>query len=260
MSTRRTPARAADHLVQVPAGVRRLLVEIGRLAHAQQLHAYAVGGCVRDWRFGRARTVDVDVVVEGDGVAFAQQLAMRWGAPLTAHAQFGTATLQVTVGRRVRRLDVATCRKETYAAPAAYPRVTPGTLRDDLFRRDFTINAMAMSVAPETFGCAIDPFGGLRDLRAKRLRILHPKSFIDDPSRILRAARFAPRFGLRLEDATAVALERAVADGLLARLNQGRIRKELAQMLQEPRPVACARLLEQWLQGRVRNSRRASRA
>ncbi len=248
-----------SHVVRIPADARHLLEELGRIACECQVQAYAVGGCVRDWWLGRRHAVDVDVVVEGDGLAFARHLADRWRVPLTAHAQFGTATLQVMINKQAHRLDVATCRKETYAAPAAYPRVTPGTLREDLFRRDFTINAMAMSLAPDAFGCVIDPFGGMRDVRAKRLRILHTNSFLDDPSRILRAARFVPRFGLRLDATTAAALKRAVGAGLIARLNRGRIQKELAQMLREPRPLACAELLERWLRGQVRGTRRAHR-
>ena len=236
--------RAHNRVIAMPAAVRPLLQRLGREAAARGVAAYAVGGCVRDWWLGRRGIVDVDVVVEGDGIDFAQAMARELAAPLTTHRQFGTATLTVNGGLR---LDVATCRKESYARPAAYPTVAPGTLRDDLFRRDFTINAMALALAPERFGARIDPFGGARDLAARRLRILHPRSFTDDPSRILRAARFAPRYHLRLGAATRLALRAALADGGLQRLNRGRLRKELAQMLREPDPVACLDLLGRWL-------------
>lgn len=230
--------------VRVPARVALLLRRIGRLAETRGIQAYAVGGCVRDWLLGHSRLVDVDVCVEGDGIAFARAAATALKAGVVVHDQFGTATL--TRPRR-GRIDVAGCRRETYREPAAYPKVAPGTLRDDLCRRDFTINAMAMSVAPGAFGRLVDEYGGLRDLRAKRLRVLHPNSFFDDPSRILRAARFAPRYRLVLEPKTTVSLRQAVASGMLSRLNRGRLRKELLRMLEEPDPVACFAQLGQWL-------------
>jgi tRNA nucleotidyltransferase (CCA-adding enzyme) len=197
---------------------------------------------------GVTRLVDLDIVVIGDGLAFAREAARALHASLTAHEQFGTATLALPGGRAAPlRLDVATARKERYTAPAAYPKVTPGTLREDLFRRDFTINAMAMGIGPKAFGRLVDPFGGARDVRAKRLRVLHKDSFLDDPSRILRAVRFVERFGLTLEPVTARALRRAVEEGLLARLNRGRLRKELERITQEPDPMACLERLGRWL-------------
>jgi tRNA nucleotidyltransferase (CCA-adding enzyme) len=214
---------------------------------------------------------DLDVTVEGQGIELARAIAERFGGDLTVHEQFGTATviLQHTahstqqthtegarrlVGssdrrpvtadepiadERVVRVDVASCRKETYAESAAYPRVSPGTIRDDLFRRDFTINAMAMAISPDGFGRLVDPFGGARDLRARILRVLHPKSFLDDPSRILRGVRFAQRFHLRMAPGTARALAAALMAGALGRLNEGRVRKELEAMAREPDPSAC---------------------
>jgi tRNA nucleotidyltransferase/poly(A) polymerase len=144
-------------------------------------------------------------------------------------------------------VDFASCRRETYAAPAAYPRVERGTLEEDLFRRDFTVNAMAMALAEGRFGELVDPFHGARDLRAGRLRVLHAKSFEDDPSRILRGARFLVRFGLRWEPATKRALLQALRSGGIGRLNPGRLQRELDRMCQEPDPLACfltlARLL-----------------
>jgi len=153
----------------------------------------------------------------------------------------------------VTRIDVASCRKETYSEPAAYPKVESGALRDDLHRRDFTINAMATAIGPAEFAQLVDPFGGLADLRAKRLRILHPKSFIDDPSRILRGVRFVCRLGVTLEPGTGRAVREALADGLLARLNRGRLRKELERMVEEPDPVACLALLGRWLNEKKHN-------
>jgi len=241
----RTAPSAQAKQVRVPKPIEPWLRRLGRLAEAQGLETYAVGGCVRDWLLGAARVTDLDVCMVGDGIAFAKAAARRLGASVVVHEPFGTATLE----RRPAglRIDVAGCRKETYAKPAAYPTVSPGTLREDLFRRDFTINAMAMAIGPQAFGRLVDAFGGRRDLQAKRLRVLHAKSFVDDPSRILRAARFAARDGLLLEPQTARWLRQALAAGLIARLNRGRIRKELRRMLEEPDPVACLAQLGRWL-------------
>ena len=243
--------------VAVPAWIRPRLEAVGALAERRSLTAYAVGACVRDWLLGIRRTVDVDVVVAGDGVAFAQALAHGSGAALIVHPQFGTATLVwktrlASVKREgkepvILRLDVASCRKERYREPAAYPKVSPGSLEEDLARRDFTINAMAMALNPDAFGRLVDPCGGLKDLRARRLRVLHSRSFEDDPSRLLRAARFLERFHLALDPTTERSLRRAMADGLLARLNRGRLHKELQRMLQEPAPVACLVRVGRWL-------------
>lgn len=234
------------HSITIPRTVRPILETIGRVAEEQEVRVYAVGGCVRDWLLGISSTVDVDVTVEGDGIGLAKRLGEAFSVPLRSHTQFGTATLEVS-HRRSIRLDVASCRKETYREPAAYPKVSRGTLRDDLFRRDFTINAMAMALNPGRFGRLTDPFRGARDLKQRRLRILHPKSFVDDPSRILRAARFVPRFQLRLEPRSARRMSRALADGLLGRLNRGRLRKEFERMVAEPNPRACLACLGRWL-------------
>ena len=221
---------------RVPPGARRLLWRIGEEAAAAGVAAYAVGGCVRDWIRGVAKTPDLDVVVEGNGIAFATRLAASLHAALTTHQQFGTSTLLLSRGQR---LDVATCRKETYREPAAYPKVEPGTVRDDLFRRDFTINAVAMALNRSRFGELVDPFGGVRDVRGKRLRVLHAASFRDDPTRMLRGARFATRFGWTLEPSTRRWWSEAVAADWLSRVNRGRVHKELLRMLEEPDSVAC---------------------
>ena len=221
--------------VSIPDRLAPLLQSIGRIAEEAGMPAYAVGGCVRDWLLRRADGMDMDVTVEGNGIDVARAVASAFGGPVTAHPQFGTAT--VTLGSR--RVDFATCRRERYAKPAAYPAVTPGTLEEDLFRRDFTVNAMAVALSPARFGLLVDPFHGADDLDHRRLRILHPRSFIDDPSRILRGIRFAERFGLRWEPHTARALREAMASGALGRLNAGRLHKELDRMLDEPDPSAC---------------------
>jgi tRNA nucleotidyltransferase (CCA-adding enzyme) len=228
-----------------------MLETIGRLAEEHGVKAYAVGGCVRDWLLGITSTVDVDVMVEGDGLAFAHRLGERFGVPVHPHTQFGTATLELPrAGKRpvrLMRLDVASCRNETYREPAAYPKVSAGTLRDDLRRRDFTINAMAVALQPHQVGQLVDPFHGWRDVTKRRLRTLHPRSFFDDPSRMLRAARFAARFHLDLEPCTARQMSRALTQGLLGHLNRGRVRKEFERMAAEPRPLKSLACLGRWL-------------
>ncbi len=242
---------AASAKLKIPEQLRPFLSSIGRLGDTMRLPAYAVGGCVRDWVLGTGVTPDIDVTVEGEGIALARAAAQALGAPVTVHEQFGTATLVLegVPGTPARQIDVASCRKETYAEPAAYPRVMPGTLEEDLFRRDFTINAMAMALSPGRFGALIDPFGGVQDLKRKRLRILHARSFEDDPSRILRGIRFAERFALAWEPATERALRAAVDSGVLARLNAGRFRKELEHMSEESDPLKCLRVLAGVLHG-----------
>ncbi|PIQ84586.1 MAG: hypothetical protein COV75_01450 [Candidatus Omnitrophica bacterium CG11_big_fil_rev_8_21_14_0_20_63_9] len=232
----------------IPQSNRLLLERIGAIARAEGAHAYAVGGCVRDWLAGRAQHVDVDITVEGDGLGVAKAVARALDGRLQTHEPFGTATIELDEARPLQRIDIATCRRETYAKPAAYPMVQPGTLRDDLFRRDFSINAMAMNITPKQFGELIDPFGGQTDLRRRVLRVLHDRSFLDDPSRILRGVRFARRFGLAWDAHTNTLALEAVAAGALGWLNAGRLHKEFERMLTEPDPQACvselARLLD----------------
>ena len=223
--------------VSIPAPMQAMLRSIGRVAEQLGVHAYAVGGCVRDWLLGINETPDIDVTVEGDAIDVAPALAADLDGTLTVHPQFGTAT--IALRGPCQRLDVAMCRKETYAQPAAYPTVSRGTLADDLRRRDFTINAMAATVAPESLGTLIDPFEGWRDVRHQRLRILHERSFLDDPSRILRGVRFARRFDLQWEPQTERAMRDAIRRGALGWLNAGRICKELERMCEEPDPAAC---------------------
>ncbi len=234
----------AERSIEIPASLQPLLKTIGCIAGELGMSAYAVGGCVRDWLLGLSDGMDLDVTVEGDGIALAKAAARALSASLTVHPQFGTATLALTPSGAARtsesfRVDVATCRRETYAKPGAYPKVTPGTIRDDLARRDFTINAMAVAIVPERVGVLVDPFGGEQDLRARRLRVLHPRSFLDDPSRILRGVRFIRRFGFHWERKTARLMQVAIAAGAFGWLNAGRIKKELERMRHEPDPQAC---------------------
>ena len=238
--------------IDIPRRIEPLLRRIGEVGKAHHLPIYAVGGCVRDWLLGLTDTMDLDVTVEGSGIELAHAAAQALGGTVQPHQQFGTAALTLRRPRR-QRIDFATCRREMYAGLAAYPRVTPGTLEEDLFRRDFTINAMAVALSPVRFGVLVDPFQGLRDLHHRWLRVLHERSFLDDPSRLLRGIRFRHRFGLRWEPDTERRAREAMVGGALGWLNAGRLRKELDRMGEEPDPLACfqelANLLDPSAQG-----------
>lgn len=192
---------------------------------------YLVGGAVRDVLMGEP-SFDIDVAVEGDGIAFAKALAGALGGRVVPHEKFGTAIVISADGERV---DVATTRTEFYDYPAALPRVERASIRQDLFRRDFTINAMAASLRGEDFGRLVDPFDGLRDLERRVVRVLHNLSFIDDPTRIFRAIRYENRYGFAM-DAHTVALARACVEmDLVGELSSARLRDELQALLGEAR-------------------------
>jgi tRNA nucleotidyltransferase (CCA-adding enzyme) len=190
---------------------------------------YLVGGVVRDLLLGYPN-FDLDLVVEGDAVKLAQQMAETSQAKLLAHHRFGTAKLRY----ENFTLDLATARKETYARPGALPTVTPGTLKDDLIRRDFSINAMAISLAANDYGELVDPHQGKKDLEHRLIRILHPRSFSDDATRILRAVRYEQRLGFELETQTAQLLKRDIP--MLDTISGDRIRHELELIFKEKQP------------------------
>lgn len=193
---------------------------------------YLVGGVVRDLVLMRTNW-DLDLTVEGDGPAFARVLAGSLHAGLVVYDRFATARLTLPDGTRI---DIASTRRESYAEPAALPDVQPASLAEDLYRRDFTINAMAIRLNPKLWGKLYDPYGGRQDLRAKQLRVLHGRSFIDDPTRIFRAVRFAQRFGFRIEQATARLLNEAAASRQIAQLSGPRLRNEVLLLLGESNP------------------------
>ena len=220
-------------------GLLDILHSAGRIAGETGCRAYAVGGLVRDLLLGR-ETCDLDIVVEGDGIRFARSLAGRYRTPVKGYERFGTASFSMPGGAKV---DVATARTEVYDEPAALPRVTPGSIRDDLFRRDFTINAMALSLAPGEFGRLLDEYGGSRDVRDGIIRVLHGRSFIDDPTRIFRAVRFEARLGFRIVAADEVRIAETLSLRLLERLEDYRIVAELRLIFREPDPVKPLRRL-----------------
>jgi tRNA nucleotidyltransferase (CCA-adding enzyme) len=190
---------------------------------------YLVGGTVRDILLGE-RSFDVDIAVEGDAIALAQALADALGGRVRAHEKFGTA---VVIYGDDERVDVVTARTEFYDAPAALPTVEHASIREDLFRRDFTINAMAVSLKGADLGRLVDPFGGRRDLEARTVRVLHNLSFIDDPTRIFRGIRYENRYGFRMDEHTLRLARGTIEMGLVGDLSSARLRDELMALLEE---------------------------
>ena len=196
---------------------------------------YLVGGAVRDLLLGEPG-FDVDIAVEGDGIALAGDLAARLKGHVRPHEKFGTAVVVAhdAAGGR-QRVDVASTRSESYAYPAALPKVEHAGIRSDLARRDFTINAMAVSLKPETYGDLLDYYGGMTDLAARRIVVLHNLSFIEDPTRVLRAIRYENRYGLRMDEHTFNLARACCAMDLVGDLSSARLRDELIALLEEER-------------------------
>jgi tRNA nucleotidyltransferase (CCA-adding enzyme) len=210
-----------------------LLARVGELAEMNGGRAFAVGGVVRDALGSEvsAGVHDLDVVVEGDGLAVARLLASDLGGTLVEHDRFLTASVRDGAGRRV---DIATARAEHYRSPGALPQVRPAGIGEDLRRRDFTVNAMAAELSSDAFSL-IDPLGGQDDLRRRWLRLLHPLSFVEDPTRIFRAARYQARLDLVADPWTAACRELALEQAPYADLSGPRILAELELILREPR-------------------------
>jgi tRNA nucleotidyltransferase (CCA-adding enzyme) len=192
---------------------------------------YLVGGAVRDVLMGEPN-FDVDIAVEGDGIALGQALARELGGRVVPHEKFGTAIVLYGNGGRV---DVATARTEFYDHPGALPTVEQASIRQDLYRRDFTINAMAVSLKGADFGRLVDYFGGHRDLAGGVVRVLHNLSFIDDPTRIFRAVRYETRYGFRMDAHTYGLAKACVEMDLVGELSSARVRDELQALLSEER-------------------------
>ncbi len=214
---------------KLPARLVGLAKSAGSLAATRGERLYLVGGAVRDLLLGKTN-LDIDLVVEGDAIALARRLMEGRPGKLTIHKRFNTAKLQW----HRWSIDLATARSESYAHPGALPTVKPGSLADDLLRRDFTINAMAVELTPAGYGRLIDLYGGQNDIRGKLVRILHKKSFIDDATRIWRGLRYEQRLGFRLEADTIRLLERDI--DMLDTISGDRIRYELECVFGEQYP------------------------
>ena len=201
-----------------------------RVAWDAGMPAYLVGGPVRDALLG-APVLDLDFAVEGDAIGLARRVGEALGGRVTAHARFGTATVEAAGGR----MDLVTARREAYPRPGELPRVTPGSIADDLARRDFSINAMAFPLWPSNAEM-LDPHGGFDDLAAGVVRSLHRRSFVDDPTRLLRAVRYEGRFGFRIERDTLTDMAACVAAGCMDAVSGDRWRHELERIFEEASP------------------------
>jgi tRNA nucleotidyltransferase (CCA-adding enzyme) len=214
---------------QLPPELVNFMWLAGEMASSRGEKLYLVGGVVRDLLLGQAN-FDLDLVVEGSAIELAQQLKGINKAKITTHPRFNTAKLQW----QGRSLDLATARTETYQKPGALPTVIPSPIDKDLFRRDFTINAMAICLNPGDYGQLVDPYGGRDDLQAKRIRILHDQSFTDDATRIWRALRYEQRLDFHLERKTQSLLQRDIPR--LETISADRIRYEIECIFKEKYP------------------------
>ena len=229
--TRNLSSRIKEYL---PSELVNFVQAVGAIAAYQGHHLYLVGGVVRDLLLDRSN-LDLDLVVEGDALALAQQAASVTQGKLTVYRRFGTARLRWGKWS----IDFVRARSETYDRPGALPRVTPGSLSEDLFRRDFTINAMAINLNPGCYGEVIDIYGGRADLEKKYIRVLHEKSFTDDATRIWRALRYEQRLDFHLETDTRRLLARDIP--MLDTISSDRIRHELDLVLKEAQPEKVLR-------------------
>ena len=216
---------------RLPAHIFQLLKELGEIAESLGMHAYLVGGVVRDCLL-RRDNLDIDIVVEGDGLQFAQTICDRYGARQRSHERFGTA--RVVFPDRFK-IDVATARLEYYEKPASLPNVEWSSLKLDLYRRDFTMNTLAVRLDPVHFGELVDFFGGEKDIKDKVIRIIQNLSFIEDPTRIYRALRFSERFDFSLGPQTRTLMQNSIQMGLPEQLNGRRLLGELKLILREDR-------------------------
>lgn len=208
----------------------RLVKIVGKIASDHGVRSFLIGGCVRDLVLKR-KILDLDFAVEDDAFAVAQDFAKRLNGKIIIYRQFMTATVTLSDDKAV---DFSTLRQEEYPYPGALPVVRKGSLTDDLYRRDFSINAMAACVNPDNFAEIFDAFEGMKDIARKKVRVLHEKSFMDDPTRMLRAVRFEQRLGFKLESHTEELLKKALKSNALASVKSQRLFEEFRKNLKEP--------------------------
>jgi tRNA nucleotidyltransferase (CCA-adding enzyme) len=226
---------------RLPGSIMALLEQAGMLARELGFKIYAVGGFVRDILLGRPN-LDIDLVVEGDGIRFARELAKVRQGRVKEHLKFKTAVVVFPDGQRI---DVATARLEYYEYPTALPTVELSSIKMDLYRRDFTVNALALNLSPGHFGQLMDFFGAQRDIKEKTIRVLHSLSFVEDPTRILRAVRFEQRFNFRIDGQTLRLIKNAVQLNLFSKLSGSRLTHELQLILNEENVLECMNRMQE---------------
>ncbi len=220
--------------------VQRVLRQIGRMGQQVGVDVFLVGGCVRDLLLNFP-DVDLDIVVAGDGMVFAEEFVSEYGGQVVFYRRFATA-LMILPGKL--KIDVVSARCERYKSPGALPSIAPGALINDLYRRDFTINSMALQLSGRHFGMLVDPFGGRRDLLGKTIRVMHNLSFVEDPTRIIRAVRFVGRYGFHMDGRTLHLLSSAARTHMLDRISGQRLREEILILLREKNPIPAINRLD----------------
>lgn len=233
---------------RLPLFLQKLLKKIGSVGKILGYPTFVVGGFVRDLMLD-IENFDIDIVVEGDGIKLGQELSKELGGEVRVHQNFGTSIVTVKnfpSSWKIHidaplRIDVATSRMEFYEYPAALPTVELSSIRQDLYRRDFTINAMAIRLDGRYFGELYDFFGGEKDLQNKKLRVLHNLSFVDDPTRIFRAIRLGTRYNFKIENQTLSFIQNALNLTLFDRVTNERIRDEIIIILDESEPIKAIR-------------------
>lgn len=230
-----------EYLKKLPTDIQDLIHLASKIGTGLGMPVYLVGGFVRDLILG-VSNLDLDIAVGGDGIRFAERLSKELNSKIVQHRRFGTATVVLNDSLKI---DISTTRKETYPHPGSLPIVRQGDIKDDMYRRDFTINAMAISINQDDFGRLIDYHQARLDLEKKKIRVLHNISFIDDPTRILRAVRFEQRYNFRIETKTLKLLKEAVRQKMLNQVDPQRLRDELVLILKEKFPVRQIRRLKE---------------
>lgn len=226
---------------RLPERIRKIFKKAGEVADREGISVYTAGGFVRDLLM-RVENFDIDLVVEGDGISFAHQLAKGLSGRVRSHKKFATAVIVLPDNFKI---DIASARLEYYEYPSAPPIVEFGSIKNDLLRRDFTINALAIKLNGKDPYTLIDFFGGQRDLKDRVLRVLHNLSFVEDPTRVLRAIRFEQRFNLTIGKHTMVLIENAIKKDLYGRLAGKRLYVELLHMLNDRYPLKMVRRMSQ---------------
>lgn len=229
-------------LNRLPKNILNLLKVSGQVGDKLNYKVFVVGGFVRDLILDRPN-FDVDIVIEGDGIEFAEEINKILKGKLSLYPTFGTGTIILSSGEAV---DIVTARREYYEHPAALPKIEKSSIWSDLFRRDFTINCMALQLNDDKFGTLLDHFGGLEDLKNKKVRILYNLSFIEDPTRIFRAIRFAGRLNFKIEDETKEFIHKAIYENMIEKLSQDRVREEIISLLKDTYPHISLELLKEY--------------